>query len=137
MYFDHVTELPTIRGETNIEFRVRTNSCPNERSRMNILSRLPSLRNVVKDRRCVACKLRLHSSIDKPSKQSKEHILLWWTRWIPSSGSLLQRLLRHALSGCIMLVCSMLHVDLRYCARVPSQSCTPSHGQKQSRRAQS
>ena len=117
MYFDHVTELPTIRGETNIEFRVRTNSCPNERSRMNILSRLPSLRNVVKDRRCVACKLRLHSSIDKPSKQSKEHILLWWTRWIPSSGSLLQRLLRHALEW-------LHHACLFYAARRSAVLCT-------------
>ena len=28
------------RGETNIEFRVRTNSCRNERTRTNVLSRL-------------------------------------------------------------------------------------------------
>ena len=53
------------RGETDIEFRVRTNSCPNERTRTNILSRFPSLRNVVEDRRCVARKLSVHSSIDK------------------------------------------------------------------------
>ena len=49
------------RGEANIEFWVRTNSCPNERTRTNVLSMFPSLRNVVKDRRFVARKLRLHS----------------------------------------------------------------------------
>ena len=56
-----LAELVWTRGETNIEFRRRKNSCPTERTRTNVSSRFPSLRYVVKDRRCVACKLRLHS----------------------------------------------------------------------------
>ena len=81
------------RRKTNIEFQVRTNSCRNKRTRTNTLSKFPGLRNVVKDRRCVAHKLRLHSSIDKHFKHSKEQMLLWRTRPIPSSSSLLQRLI--------------------------------------------
>ena len=117
-----------IRGETNIKFQVRMNSCPNQRTRTSVPSRFPNLRNVVKDGRCVACKLRLHSSIDIHFKQSKKQILLWRTWSIPSSGFLLQLLIFRSIrwSGCIMLVCSMLRVDLWYCAHVHALSvhCT-------------
>ena len=61
----HLAFLVLIIGE----FQVRTNSCPNEQTRTNVLSRFPSLKNVVKDRRCVARKLRAHSSIDKCASQ--------------------------------------------------------------------
>ena len=111
------TRLRTVlvlRGETNIEFRVRTNSCPNEWTRINILSRFPSPRNVVKDRRCVASKLCLHSLIDKHFKQSKEQILVWRTQSIPSSGSLLQR---HALEW-------LHHACLFYAVRRSTVLCT-------------
>ena len=62
----------------------------------------------------------LFNSIDKHFKQSKEQnlIIVWRTRSIPSSGSLLQQLIFCNIrwSGCIMLVCSVLRVDLWYCA---------------------
>ena len=38
------------------------NSCPNKRTRANVLSRFPSLKNVLKDRRCVARELRVAES---------------------------------------------------------------------------
>ena len=113
------------RGATDIEFRVRTNSCPNsnelEWTRTNVLARFRSLRNVVEDKRCVAHKLRLHSSKDKHFKQLKEQILQWQTRSIPSSGSLSPTFfifLSYSLKWLHHLVCSMLCVDLCYCARV-------------------
>ena len=82
----------------------------------------------------MAHKPHVHSSIDKHFKQLNAQILLWQTRSIPSSGSLLQQLhyfCNICWSGC-MLVCSMLRVDLRYCVRVHALSiqsctCTPSH----------
>ena len=77
---------------------------------MYVHSRFLSLRNVVKDRRCVACKLHLHSSIQLTNTSD--------TLSIPYSGSLLQQInffcnIRR--SGC-MLVCPMLRVELRCCA---------------------
>ena len=58
---------------------------------------------------------------DKHFKQSKEPILLWWTRSIHSSGSLLQLLLFATYAG-VATSC----LDLWYCARVHSLSihCT-------------
>ena len=70
----------------------------------------------------MARKLHLHSSIQltNTSNSRKNKLSIWRTRSILYSGSFLQQLnsWQHWLEW--LRVCSMLLVDLRYCARVPA-----------------